>query len=179
MPKVKDWESMHDQIVNDLQTMSLSKTAERHGLNISTLWNYCKRKNITIVAKHYKKINWREFHDRIVNDLESLSLIEVSEKYELPYATLWKYCSRNCIKPKIRRFRKKSNVYIDWSSIHDVLVEDLKVLPLYQVAKKYKLTYSALVYYCRKKQLYFFGKKFPILSSKSNEGGFDAGDINR
>lgn len=158
MPKIKNWDTLHHRLIEDLKTLSLSKTAKKHNLNVSTLWNYCKRKNIPIETKHYQTFDWDKIHDVIIRDLQTLSLIEVSEKHDLPYTTLWKYCSRNKINAPVRKFRKKSAIYIDWPKIHDDLVKDLKITPLYQVAKKHKLTYSSLAYYCNKNELYFFKK---------------------
>ena len=163
MPKHKDWTTLHSHIVEDLKVMSLSKTALKHKLNISTLWNYCKKNNIEIIrAKSQFSLRWDAIHDKIVQDFETMSMTEVAEKYNLPYPTLYKYCKRNNINAQRNKFRKRSSVYVDWEAIHETLLQDLSMFPISTVAKKHKLRYSTLLYYCKRNNLTFFTVKYSL-----------------
>ena len=99
---------IHDELVEDLQSMSLRLVAEKHALGYKSLYQYCYRNNIEMPTRnaprftHPRFIQWDAIHDQLVEDLETMSIRQTAKKHGITSSALNKYCRRVKIGQKHR-----------------------------------------------------------------------------
>lgn len=155
MPKHKDWTTLHSHIVEDLKVMSLSKTALKHHLNISTLWNYCKKITLKLLELNL--------------DTPLCGTLFMTNSFKTAKPCRWHKWQKNitCLIPQFTNtangitlmlkgtsFVKKFCLCWLGSNTRDIIAGFKHVSYQYS-SKKHKLRYSTLLYYCKRNNLTF------------------------
>ena len=111
-----------------------------------------KQDNLKPPKKCIDEVDWEAIHEKLVDELNHMSIAEVSAKYWINHNTLIHYCKKNNIGQAALNKLKASGLSMrtfDYlNRIHDVLIEELKSMSIREVAKKRNVNFAVLHKYC-------------------------------